>query len=224
MKTDQMKAEILQLGQEWKNATKTEKANIADKISSYFLDVPEKQIPELLGVVRSLAWLNDNGFNRVVASLQTDAEIKKLMPLAKKQNGRRHKLAERHAQLLEKEFASADFTTKIMIFKKANQSNGNNNDEMGAANYRFCRRHWILLVNLISNLEKGMAVHDALMSNHINHNEVWPTVAAVKTIRLWTKQSSIEDIASEQHKIMTELGTSLNPGKILIAQAILNKM
>ena len=222
MKTNQMKAEILQLGQEWKNATKTEKVNIADKISSYFLDSPEEQITELLGAVRSLAWLNDAGFNRLVASLHSDAQIKKLMPLHKKQHGRRHKLAERHAQLLEKEFASADFTNKTKIFKEANRSNGD--DEIGKANYRFCRRHWMLLISLISNLEKGITVYDALISNHINHKEVWPTVAAIKTIRLWTKQSSIEDIASEQHKILTEFGSSLNPGKILIAQAILNKM
>lgn len=221
MKTHQMKAEILQLGQVWKNATKTEKANIADKIGDYFLNSPEEQIPELLESIRSLAWLNDAGFNRVVASLKTRAEIKKLMPLTKRQNGRRYKLAERHAQLLDKDFAVATFAERLQIFKEANNTTGN--EDLEKVNHAFCSRHWQLMVDCINNLEKGLSVYRALV-NHSDTKEIWPTVAAVKTIRLWAKQESIQRVTQQQHKILAEFNHSLNPGKILIAQAILNKM
>ncbi len=220
MKTNQM-AEIMQLGQEWKNATKHEKINIANKIGDYFLNSPEEQIPELLEAVRSLAWLNDAGFNRVVKSLKTRAEIKKLMPLTKRQNGQRHKLAEHHFQLLEKEFASASFADKVLIFKEANTITGN--EELEEVNHDFCVKHWQIMIDFISNLEKGLMVYKALV-NHADTKEIWPTVAAVKTIRLWAKQESIQRVAEQQHKILAEFNHSLNPGKILIAQMILNKM
>lgn len=221
MKTHQMKAEILQLGQVWKNATKTEKANIADKIGDYFLNSPEEQIPELLEAVRSLAWLNEASFDRVVKSLKNRAEIKKIMPLTKRQNGQRHKLAQRHLQLLEKEFLAANFNDKVIIFKEANTTTGN--EELEKVNHAFCSRHWEFMVDCINNLEKGLSVYRALV-NHSDTKEIWPTVAAVKTIRLWGKQESIQRVAQQQHKILSELNSSLNPGKILIAQMILNKM
>jgi hypothetical protein len=221
METTQI-TEISVLGKKWKTATSGEKKEISKKISAYLLKVDAQQLTTLLPSIKSLSWLTDECLDYVLGKIYDTDKIKKLFPLSRKKTGQRQKLAERYGALIEAKFQSAPFKEKVAIFKEANNQEGFT--EIDQENKKFCQRHWQDFIHTINNYEKGLLIYDAFIGNHLTCPEIWATVAAIKTIKVWTKQNNLKKIDSGQAALLQKLNLSLQPGKILVAQEILKKM
>lgn len=221
METNQIIEKISALGKEWKNVANGEKKEISKQISAYLLEADEKKLKSLLPSIRSLSWLTDECLDYVLVHIYSQEEIKKLFPLSRRRSGQRQKLAERYGKLLEASFQSALFKEKVAIFQAANQEG---QTELDQENKKFCQHHWQNFIHTINHWEKGLLIYDAFVGNHLTCPEIWATVAAVKTIKVWAKQNSIEKIDAGQAAILQKLNLSLQPGKVLVAQEILKKM
>ncbi|MDD3285837.1 MAG: hypothetical protein PHG95_04395 [Patescibacteria group bacterium] len=221
METNQITEKISALGKEWRGAQNGAKKEISKQISAFLLEADEKKLTALLPGIRSLSWLTDKCLDYVLAHIYSPEEIKKIFPLSKRRSGQRQKLAQRYGKLLEASFQSALFKEKVAIFKDANHEG---DTEIDQENKKFCQRHWQNFIYSINNPEKGLLIYNAFVGNSPTCPEIWATVAAIKTVKVWGQQNSVEQIDTGQAAILQKLNLSLQPGKILVAQEILKKM
>lgn len=117
---------------------------------------------------------------------------------------------------LNAKFEAASFNKKISIFSKANQGDTE-------ANKQFCATNWHKLVYLISSVENGKKIYTALLSATPDM-QIWATVAALQTIKIWSKNNTIGKMATDYWPLRTFFSGSLDSQQILFAEKILENM
>lgn len=129
---------------------------------------------------------------------------------------------------LQKEFDQAKLARKIEIFKEANKVgpfyNADYSTELSAIGYKFCQMNWHRMIYLINTVEDGKAIYKAMYYEFAATPEIWPTIAALKTIEIWGQNKTINDLADEYHSLLDSFRDSLNARQIIVAQMILAKM
>ncbi len=229
MKNDinQDKSTVLALGMSLKNCKDEERADIIEKISSFFIKERHHDNMQILSVIHTTTWLNNQAFNLIVENLQHSYDIPWLIARTKRKDERHPQMLTRYQALLEKEFNSAGLSKKLEIFYELTLCSSLNTADIIAANHIFCQKHWQDLVWLIDSVEKGDAVHTALLGvvgvNRYCH-EIWATVATLKTMEIWAKDKSAEDMANHYQDFLDKFAIEDSPLKVIIAQEIYKKM
>ncbi|MDD2680688.1 MAG: hypothetical protein PHE20_01130 [Patescibacteria group bacterium] len=95
---------------------------------------------------------------------------------------------------------------------------------MSPVNQQFCQKNWHHLIYYISSSSKGKEVYAALYNEKADILPIWPTVAAIKTMRIWAKSLIISDIATGCSELAIFFQASLEAWRIEIAKIILKKM
>lgn len=135
--------------------------------------------------------------------------------MEKKSNQKENNLAK-----LKAKFEAANFNEKISIFSKANHC-----VEKGdvKANKQFCTENWHKLIYLINNVENGQKIYQALF-NLAPDMQIWATVAALQTIKIWATNNTIEKMTTDFWPLYDLFSVSLNAQQIVFAEKILQNM
>lgn len=229
MKNDinQDKSTVLALGMSLRNCKDEERADIIEKIASFFIKGQHHDNMQIMSVIHTTTWLNDRAFNLIVENLQYSYDIPWLLARTKRKDERHPQMMARYQTLLEQEFANSNFRNKLEMFHELTLHHSPHNADIIAANHAFCQKHWQDLVWLIDSVEKGEAVHHALLGVlGINRwcREIWATVAALKTMEIWAKDKSAEDMANNYQDFLDKFALEDSPLKVIIAQEIFKKM
>lgn len=120
----------------------------------------------------------------------------------------------------QKEFDQAKTIKKrLEVFSKINKEFHVNSKE----SHDFFKKNWSSFIPIIYNYDQ--ALHIFLFFSLCSTQKIWSTVIALKGIRLWLKNKSIEEITTEYKNILEPFSSALSePLQIIIAEEILNKL
>lgn len=226
-KIDQDKSTVLALGMSLKNCNDEDRVGIIEKIANFFVEGKHQDNMQLMSVIHTTTWLNDQAFKLIIDNLQYSYDIPWLLARTKRKDDRHPQMLARYHALLDKEFANSSFRNKLEMFHELTLHHSPHNADIIAANHTFCQKHWQELVWLIESVEKGEAVHQALLGvlgvNRYCY-EIWANVAALKTLEVWAKDKSAEDMANNYEEFLKKFTLEDSPLKMIIAQEIYKKM
>ena len=123
-------------------------------------------------------------------------------------------------EALQKKFTNANLQGKIKIFYDTNHGK----KHFLPVNQQFCKQNWQALIYFISTPENGKDIYRALRTELSGSIEIWPTVAALRTIEIWGKDMTVNAIVEDYHEFIGLFGENLRAWQIEIAKKILNKL
>lgn len=199
-----------------------ERRHLIDKLSSLFIDSNEEEIEALKAYLPSFSRLNDEAFELVLK----EAKFEEFAVINQRVSGpqRRSLVGSYYEKSLKKRFMNAGTSKKIAMFP-CNQEIEKSG--LKRAHLDFQKSKWTYMIHIIKDVDSGMNVFKALLADHGEDSsdyEIWPSVAALQTLDILSRDKSAEELAQSWHSGYKELRVALNPEQAIIAEKILKKM